>query len=185
MSRNRRIGTKAKSKWKQGMARLVDGLGRRVLVYLPDRRSECPNCYYDKVHAKSSGICKVSPSNPNYFTIGRCPVCYGLGVLTTTVRRCIHAMVIWDPQGNAINNLTFSPAGMEGATTVELKTDICHLDVIKQAKYVSIDGIRCKLSHPPIVRGVGGKAVLIVSFVTMDKPRISSSEEINKDGYNN
>jgi len=179
MSRNRKIGVKAKKRWKQSMTRLVDGLGRRIIVYLQDKRSECPNCYYDKVHAKSSGIAKVLPSSPTYFTIGRCPVCLGKGVITTSRKKCIEGMVIWNPQGNATNSLTFSESGVEGATSVEIKTDICYLDLIKQAKWVVMDGIRCKLSNPPIIRGVGGKSVLIASFLTTDKPRSGSGEYVN------
>ena len=179
MSRTRKVGVKAKKRWKQSMSRLVNGLGRRIVVYLQDLRSECPNCYYDKVHDKSSGIPKVSPGSPTYFTVGRCPVCTGRGVITTSRKKCIDGIVLWNPQGNATNNLTFSEAGREGATSVELKTDICYLDIIKEAKHLLIDGVKCKLSNPPIIRGVGGKSVLIASFFTTDKPRIGSGENVN------
>jgi len=180
MSRDRRVGEKAKKRWKQAMARMVDGLGRKIVVYLPDRRSECPNCYYDKVHDKSSGVCKVSPANPTYFAIGRCPVCFGKGVITTSIRKCIEGMVIWNPVGNnAANNLTFNEAGFEGATIVEIKTDICYLDLIKECKHIVIDGVRCKLANPPIIRGVGEKSILIAIFFTTDKPRKGSGEYVN------
>jgi len=176
MSRDRKVGIKAKKRWKQAMARMVDGLGRRIIVYLPDRRSECPNCYYDKVHDKSSGVCKVSPTSSTYFTIGRCPVCFGKGVLTTSIKKCIEGMVIWNP---STNDLTFTEAGYEGATLIEVKTDICYLDIIKECKYVIIDGLKCKLSNPPIIRGVGDKSILIATFITMDKPRKGSGEYVN------
>ncbi len=179
MSRNRKIGSKSKTRWKKAMGRMVDGLGRKILVYLSDIRSECPNCYYDKVHDKSSGVSKVDPSSPTYFTYGRCPVCNGKGVITTSRKKCIQGMVIWNPQGNASNELTFGAAGVEGATLVEIKTDVCYLDLIKTAKHVVIDGIRCKLSNPPIIRGVGGKSVLIASFLTTDKSRSGSGEYVN------
>jgi len=178
MSRNRKVGTKANKRWKQSMSRLIDGLGRKILIYLADRRSECPNCYYDKVHDKSSGIAKVDQSSPTYFTYGRCPVCTGKGVLVTARRKCIEGMVIWNPQGNSTNNITFSSAGTEGITSVEVKTDVCNLDNIKASKHVVIDGIRCKLANPPIIRGVGGKSVLIALFVTTDKPNVDSGEYV-------
>lgn len=178
MARNRKIGTKAKKRWKQSMSRLIDGLGRNIIVYLQDKRSECPNCYYDKVHDKSSGVAKVGPLSPTYFTYGRCPVCTGKGVIVTSRKKCIEGMVVWNPQGNASNSLTFGEAGMEGATLVEIKTDVCYLDLIKDAKYVVLDGIKCKLSSPPIIRGVGGKSVLIASFFTTDKPRKKSGEYV-------
>lgn len=178
MTRSRKIGTKANKRWEQSMSRLIDGLGRRIIVYLPDNRLECPNCYYDKVHDKSSGVSKVASSSPTYFTSGRCPVCSGRGVLVTSLRRCIEGMVIWNPQGNATNSLTFSEAGYEGATSVEIKTDVCYLDLIKEAKYVVIDGVQCKLINPPIIRGVGGKSVLIATFFTTRKPKLASGEYI-------
>jgi len=177
MSKERRIGTKAKKRWKQSMDRLVDGLGRNIVVYLQDKRSECPNCYYDKVHEKSSGVCKVSPSSPTYFTVGRCPVCFGKGVLVTSLKRCIKGIVNWNPSTG--NNLIFNEAGYEGSTFVELKTDICNLDLIKECKYIVIDGVSCKLSNPPIIRGVGEKSVLIATFFTSDKPRKGSGEYVN------
>lgn len=177
MARSRKIGTKANKRWKQSMSRLVDGLGRRILVYLPDKRLECPNCYYDKVHDKSSGIPKVASSSPTYFTSGRCPVCAGRGVIITARRRCIEGMVIWNPQGNS-NSLSFGESGFEGATSVEIKTDVCHLDLIKEAKYVVIDGVYCRLSSPPIIRGVGGKSILIATFFTSDKPSKGSGEYV-------
>lgn len=156
----------------------MEGLGRRIAIYLLPNESECPNCYYDKVNKTSSGVCKVSPGNPNYFSVGRCPVCFGKGVLTVARRRCIDGMVIWNPSGGGANSLTFTEAGMEGATRVEIKTDVCNLDLIKECKYAIIDGIRCKLSNPPIIRGIGDKHILIAQFFTTDKPRIGSGETL-------
>ncbi len=178
MPRDRRKFRKAKKRFKKGWKRTVRGLGRRITVYMPSLEQECPNCYYDKVNRTSSGIPKVGPSNPNYFTVGRCPVCLGRGVLTTVRKRCIQGIVIWNPAGDAMNSLTFTPAGFEGATRVEIKTDPCHLDLIKEAEYVVIDGIRCKLSNPPIIRGIGEKEILIAYFFTADKPRRDSGEEL-------
>lgn len=176
MARYRKIGAKADKRWQQSMSRLVDGLGRHIVVYLQEKRLECPNCYYDKVHDKSSGIPKVDSSSPTYFTAGRCPVCSGRGVIVSARKRCIEGMVIWNPQTS--NNLTFSEAGFEGATFVEIKTDVCYLDLIKDSRYVVIDGVRCMLSNPPIIRGVGGKSILIATFFTSDKPRKGSGEYV-------
>ena len=178
MPSNRRIKHKTKNRFKKRWDRVVKGLGRQIVVYLPSTKKECPNCYYDKVHNKSSGIAKVDPSSPTYFIYGRCPVCIGEGVITTSRKRCIEGMVIWNPQGSATNNLTFSEAGVEGATSVEVKTDVCYLDLIKDEKYVVLDGVRCKLSNPPIIRGVGGKSVLIASFFTTNKLKKGSGEYI-------
>jgi len=173
-----RIKYKTKDRFKQTWNNLVSGIGRQVVVYLPDTEHECPNCYYDKVNRASSGVCKVSPGDPNYFVVGRCPVSKGKGVLTTVRRRCIQAIVIWNPTGDSLNNLTFVEAGYEGATRVELKTDPCNLELIKNCKYIVIDGIMCKLSNPPLIRGVGDKHLLAVQFFTVDKPKPDSGEFI-------
>jgi hypothetical protein len=178
MPRDRRKFRKAKTRFNKGWKRTVRGLGRRVVIYLPSTRVECPNCYYDKVNRVSSGIPKVSPGDPNYFTVGRCPVCYGKGVLTTVRKRCIEGIVNWNPAGDQMNSFTFTQAGWEGATRVEVKTDPCHLDIIKQAERIVIDGINCKLSNPPIIRGLGSKQILVAHFFTTDKPRADSGETV-------
>ncbi len=178
MSKNKWIGNKTKSRFKKAIQGVIKGLGRKIVVYLPDIERECPNCYYDKVNRTSSGVTKVGVNDPNYFTVGRCPVCDGKGVLITIRRRCIEGIVIWNPSGDRENSLTFVEAGYEGATMVEIKTDPCHLELIKTAKHVKIDGIRCKLSAPPISRGIGENHLLIALFFTTDKPKIDSGEII-------
>jgi hypothetical protein len=174
MPSNRRIKHKTKQRFKKTWKGVVKGLGRRIVVYLSDIKRECPNCYYDKVNRTSSGVYKTGGST--YFAVGRCPVCLGKGVLVTTRRRCIEGIVIWNPSGDNMNSLTFTEAGFEGATRVEIKTDICNLELIKNAKYVLVDGLKCKLSNPPIIRGIGGKDLLVAQFFTTDKPKKGSGE---------
>jgi len=177
MPRRKKVWSKTKTNFKRTWDRVVDGLGRRVTIYMPYRKSECPACYYDKVNRSSSGVSKLSPGDPNYFTVGKCPVCHGRGFLITERKRCIDAIVIWDPVGSGrMNYITHGEPGWEGATKVELKTDPCHLDLIKQCEYALIDGIRCKLSNPPILRGIGEKHLLVARFFTTDKPKRNSGE---------
>lgn len=178
MPSNRRIGHKTKGKFKKSFGKYINGLHRRIAVYLQDSTAECPNCYYDKVNDVSSGIPKVNPGDTNYFTVGRCPVCNGKGVLTTTRRRFIKGLIIWNPTSDNMNDLTFTPAGYEGATRVEIKTDPEHLNSIKNSKHVIIDGIRCKLSNPPTVRGIGKQSILVAQFFTEDKADPSSGETV-------
>ena len=172
----RKIGRKTKERFKKSIQNLVSGLSREVVVYSKDLRSECPNCYYDKVNDRSSGVCKVDSEKPNYFVTGRCPVCYGKGVITTSRKRTIKGLVIWNPQGDRLNALAFTEAGTGGATRVEVKMDIIYLDLIKSCKHVVIDGIICKLANPPIIRGLGNKSVLVGEFFTDAKSKVSSGE---------
>jgi len=170
------IRRKTKDRFKKSVKNLVSGLSREVIVYSRDLRSECPNCYYDKVSGKSSGIYKAGGSK--YFAVGRCPVCRGKGVITTSRKRAIKGLVIWNPRGEALNVSTFTEAGMGGATKVEIKTDPRYLDLIKDCKHVVIDGITCKFAGPPIIRGLGNKALLISSFFTDDKLGMDSGERL-------
>ena len=172
----RKIGRKTKERFKKSIKNLVNGLSREVVVYSKDLRSECPNCYYDKVNDRSSGVAKSSPEDSDYFVTGRCPVCYGKGVITTSRKRTIKGLVIWNPQGDRLNALAFTEAGTGGATRVEVKMDIIYLDLIKSCKHVVIDGIICKLANPPIIRGLGNKSVLVGEFFTDAKSKVSSGE---------
>jgi hypothetical protein len=78
-----------------------------------------------------------------------------------------------------MNELTFTESGFEGATKIEVKTDPCHLDLMKQCKYVVIDGVRCKLSNPPLLRGIGEQHLLVMEFFTERKPLQGSGETVN------
>ncbi len=168
----------SKKRFRKSWKRLAKGLGRRIAVYRPDIRQECPACYYDKVNRVSSGVSKLSPGDPNYFVVGRCPVCNGKGVIVTTRKRCINGIVNWNPSGSGANSFTFTEAGWEGATKVEIKTEPCHLALLKGSKHVVIDGIVCKLAAAPIIRGLGGKDILVALLFTVNKPKLDSGEII-------
>lgn len=177
MAKNRRIGLKTKERFKKTIQNVViDGLSREIVVYRQDRRTECPNCYYDKVNDRSSSIPKSSPGDPNYFTVGRCPVCRGKGVVTITRKRYIKATIAWNPASDSMNMFVFNEAGESGATRVLIKTDPCHLGLMRDCKSVTIDGIRCVLASAPLVRGLGTKSILVAVFFTEDKPSITSGE---------
>ena len=192
----KRISRKVKEAFRKSMRNVIDGLSRKVLIYKQPLKSECPNCYYDKFTDSSTGKCKYSavdapikqaeyaaahPGDDSikykYFLKGRCPVCKGQGYIEVARRTWIDALVIWDPstQGNA---MTYTPAGTEGSTVVQLKTDPRYFDLFKNCSRIVVDGVECKLSKPPILRGLGTQAILIVSAFTTEKPRVSSDEFI-------
>jgi hypothetical protein len=112
-----------------------------------------------------------------YFLKGRCPVCKGQGYIEIARKTWIDALVIWDPSTQN-NNITYTPAGTEGSTVVQLKTDPRYFDLLKNCSKLVIDGIECKISKPPILRGLGTQALLIVSAFTTEKPKIDSDEII-------
>ncbi len=195
------------------MRDVIKGLSRTVLVYRQPIKSECPNCYYDKMTSRSSGRCVFNEDtvtgtggkppttyqmiqaadarqalyDPNgnmatrykYFSCGRCPVCNGKGYLETQRRRWIACLVTWDPNlGASTNNMTFTPAGTEGSTIVQLKTDPKNLDLFKNSSRIVVDGVECKLSRPPIIRGLGNQTTMVVTAFTTEKPKIDTDEII-------
>jgi hypothetical protein len=208
-----RIRPKTKRRFQKRIRDVIKGLSRKVLVYKQPVRSECPNCYFDKLTGRSSGKCRWTPAqaaqkdaewqtnnpypgNPTepaehcstqkpfrykYFVKGRCPVCLGKGYLETKRRRWVDALVTWDPsQRGAGNTMIYTPAGTEGSTIVQLKTDPAYYDLFKNSESIIIDGVECKMSRPPILRGLGNQAILIITAFTTEKPKIDT-EEIIKD----
>jgi hypothetical protein len=167
--RDRIISSKTKDRYKNIIQGVVGGLSENIILYLQPQKQECPNCFYDKIHDKSTGIAKVLPSDPNYFIVGRCPICLGKGTLTSIRKRCIQGMIIWNPGGDGMNSTTYTSSGYEGATKVELKINPCYLDLVKSADYFSVAGLKCRMSNPPIIRGLGSSALLIVELFTESK----------------
>ena len=190
-----RIGSKAKEKFRKAIKDVIKGLSRKVQVYKQPILSNCPNCYFDKYTSKSTGKCRwtleeasqkqldwevVHPGELRFkwFAVGRCPVCKGSGYLEIKRRAWADCLVIWNPENRYGNDITYTAAGTEGSTIVQLKTDPRHYDLFKSCSKIVVDGVDCKLSRPPILRGLGNQAVLIISAFTTDKPKIDSNEII-------
>lgn len=193
-----RIHPKTKEKFRKAIQDVVKGLSRKVSVYQQPSKGECPNCYYDKMTDSSTGKCQWTPEEAlqrqqdweasgnvsiryKYFLKGRCPVCKGKGYLETLRKRWIDCLVTWNPDQKSFGNeMTYTPAGSEGSTLVALKSHPKNFDLFKNCQKIVVDGIDCKLARPPILRGLGNQAVLIIVAFTTDKPKIDSSEIIKE-----
>lgn len=201
-----RISPKTGDRFRKSIRDVLKGLSRKVKVYKQPIKSECPNCYFDKMTGRSTGKCKWTLidgednyigdaidkwviDNPSraradapfkYFRVGRCPICRGDGYLETRRRAWADCVVIWNPSSRYDNNTVYTPAGTEGSTVVQLKTDPKYYDLFKNCSRVFVDGIECKLSRPPILRGLGNQSILIVEAFTTDKPKIDSGEIIKE-----
>lgn len=192
-----RISPKTKDRFRKSIRDVIKGLSRKVMVYRQPIKLECPNCYYDKLTAKSTGKCKwtlseaetlqhdYALSHPGeirykWFRVGRCPICKGEGYLEIKRRSWADCLVTWDPESRTSNDLTYTPAGTEGSTVVQLKTDPKHYDLFKNCVRIIVDGVECKLSRPPILRGLGNQAVLVIYAFTTDKPKLDSGEIIKE-----
>jgi len=89
----------------------------------------------------------------------------------------INCLVTW-PTGN--NDSIYTPAGTEGATVVQLKTDPKYFDLFSNCLKIVIDGIECKMDRPPICRGLGNQSILVISAFTTQKPKVNSGEIIKE-----
>lgn len=189
-----RIKSKTKAKFRDGIRDVIKGLGRKVLVYKQPKLIQCSNCYYDKLTSASTGKCKWTVLEASqkqsayeagggleiqykFFVRGRCPVCKGKGAQEILRSQWIDALVTWDPSARGFgNNLTLTPAGTEGSTVVALKTHPKYLNLFKNCKKIVVDGVECKLSKPPLERGLGNQALLIIDAFTTEKPDLDTNE---------
>lgn len=195
---NKRISKKVKERFRRSIQNVIDGLSRKILVYKQPVKAECSNCYYDKFTDSSTGKCKHTPVEAQtkqaeweaagnttirykYFLKGRCPVCKGAGYIEIARKTWVDALITWDPtNANFSNQLTYTPAGTEGSTLVQLKTSPKYFDLFKNCARLVVDGVECKLAKPPILRGLGSQAVLIIVAFTTEKPKIDSNEIIKE-----
>lgn len=183
-----RIKKKTKDKFRRRIRDVViDGLGRPVLIYKQPIKSECPNCYYDKLTDKSTNECKWLLVEAlqmqqeyeadggiglryKYFVKGRCPICKGYGYLTTVRKTWVDCKITWDPSSRGYgNNVTYTSAGTIGSTVVEIKVHPKYFELFKNCDKMIVDNVECKLSKPPIPRGLGNDSLLIVTAFTTEK----------------
>jgi len=191
-----RISKRVKKRHQKAIRNVIKGLSRKVEVYKQSKKNICPNCYFDKFTQASTGKCKWTPVQAiikqqewedagnttvryKYFLKGRCPVCNGRGYLEVFRKTWIDALVTWDPSARGYgNSISYTPAGSEGSTIVALKTSPKHFDLLKNSTKIIVDGIECKISKPPLLRGLGTQAILIINAFTTLKPSIDSDEII-------
>jgi hypothetical protein len=166
-------------KFGQIVKNVIRELSKQIEVICIEPDHECSNCFFDSLTGKSSGVCKHGPELPNYFLHGRCPICKGEGIIEYENKVYVNASVLWKGAGSSSssqNDLVFNDYGMQGMCIAKLKADICHLNLFKSCDYVMVDGVKCTLYTPPVVRGLGGKHVLIVYVHGDDK--INDNETI-------
>lgn len=193
MSRTR-IHNKTKNRFKRAIRDVVSNLGRKVKVYKQIKRSECPNCFYDKATDSSTGRCKwrtpleahnkqvdyeADTGNTDlrykYFKTGRCPICKNVGYLVAYKRYWVECLINWDPD---TNDIIHTQAGKGSSTLVLLKTDPKHLNLFIDSISIEIDGISCVLESPPTLRGLGNQTILVVKAIADSKLKKNSREKL-------
>lgn len=164
--------------YKDLIKQVVEDLHKPIIVYLPPEKTDCVNCIWDSINQRSSGqfdssftspvVIFGNTINPQNFTRGRCPVCYGVGYLEQESKRNVKALVKWNPQG--AEDLQILPVGREGAAVVRIKILRSDFDVVNSAIYYLIDGVRCELVQPPTIRGLGTQEELVVAYLQEIEP---------------
>jgi hypothetical protein len=151
----------------------IEDLNRSVDVYLPPEAMDCPNCLYDPINKKSTGV--VDPLfvtsvvifgqtiSPQSFTRGRCPICKGEGVLTSEVKRSVKCLVKWQPDGP--DDLEIIPSGREGASVVRLKALPSNYNNFINAIYYVVDGTKCEAISSPNIRALGTTKGMVVVYL--------------------
>ena len=161
-----------KKRFGKKIKEVIKELSRNVKIITVETDSECSNCYIDTTTGKSSGVCKHELGHQNYFKYGRCPVCKGEGVIDHEIGAYVSALVVWRGSSSSSSNendLVFNDFGLAGRAVARLKADVCNLNLFKLCDYVIVDGIKCTLYNPPIIRGLGGKHILVVYVYSSDK----------------
>lgn len=142
--------------YQQRIDALINQLGKNVHLEFDPIRSPCPNCEYDTIRKRSTGIYRIGGPRP--FTRGRkCPYCKGRGFEETAVTKCIKCLIKWNP----VDAEHFGVAISQRKGIVRLKTYLTEADDLARAKTVIVNydivsqmKLRVKLIQGPIPVGL-------------------------------
>lgn len=135
---------------------VINQLGKNVLLEFDPIRSPCPNCEFDSIRKRSTGI--YISGGPRPFKRGRqCPWCKGRGFEETPVEKCIKCLVQWNPReaenyGISLRKhkdvVRFKTFLTEFDDFVRCKTAISNYDIRDQLS------LRVRLIKSPILVGL-------------------------------
>lgn len=190
-----RVGKHTKHRYKKILNSFINDLSRSVEVFKKPIRHECPNCFYDKLTNTSTNTCKWTLIETmqkqheyedsggigvryKYFSKGRCPVCKGKGVLEVIRKQWVDCKINWNPLDNS--DILSGASGLDNKLLVELKTNPKYIKLFSNCDTMKIDEISCKLYKPPVLRGLGNEAILVVIAFT-DQLIGEDEDDVTKD----
>jgi hypothetical protein len=114
---------------------LINQLGVNVELEFDPEVTPCPNCKYDGIRKRSTGI--YNGTGPEPFVRGRiCPVCRGRGVLEIeSETRCIKCLVQWNPKDIRNYGITVS----DPWAIVRTKCLMSDIEYVKRCKTAKIN----------------------------------------------
>jgi len=135
---------------------LINQLGKNVYLEFTPIREPCPNCEYDTMRKRSTGVYKTGGPRP--FARGlKCPYCKGRGFTETPVNKCIKCLIKWNPED--AKNYGISVSKMGGI--VRLKTYLTEADDLSRAQTVIVNHdivnqmkLKVKLVQGPVPVGL-------------------------------
>jgi len=135
---------------------LINQLGKNVYLEFTPIREPCPNCEYDTMRKRSTGVYKAG--GPKSFARGlKCPYCKGRGFTETPVNKCIKCLIKWNPED--AKNYGISVSKMGGI--VRLKTYLTEANDLSRAQTVIVNHdivnqmkLKVKLVQGPIPVGL-------------------------------
>jgi len=167
------ISDEVKRTYQKLMKDLIKDAGQQVDIYGIPEEADCPNCLSDLVTGKSKGVYDttfLSPTTifgnvitPLSFSRGRCPVCKGEGKLFNRTPYKVKALIRWNPTAG---EMEVSPVGREGHSVVRIKTEPCYYEKVRDSEFIIVDGVRCELIRPPILKGIGKRDAAVVAFLS-------------------
>ncbi len=135
---------------------VIDQLGKNVLLEFNPISSPCPNCEFDTIRKRSTGVYKIGGPRP--FVRGRqCPYCKGRGFTETASTTIIKCLTKWNPEDAE----TFGIAVSQAKDIVRLKTYLTDADDLVRAKTIIVNydivgqmKLRARLIRGPIPVGL-------------------------------
>lgn len=113
---------------------LINQLGKSVLLEFDAVKQPCPNCVFDPIRNRSTGI--YISGGPRSFERGRqCPWCKGRGFEETVSTKCIEALLKWNPKDSRKYGISLS----NHKSVVRIKTFITEADDLIRAKTAIAD----------------------------------------------
>lgn len=150
------ISSKLISIYQSRIDALINQLGKSVLLEYTPIETPCPNCLYDTMRKRSTGIYRTGGPRP--FKRGRqCPYCKSRGLLETPVEKCIRCLISWNPNDSENYDISVS----HQKDIVRFKTYTTNFDNLVGAKsaianYDIRDKIRLRVKRitAPILVGL-------------------------------
>lgn len=113
---------------------LLNQLGKNVVLEFDPVQTPCPNCLFDPITNRSTGVYR--DAGPEPFPRGRkCPYCKGEGVVTSNETRCIKCLIKWAPKDAMNYGLTVT----DPRAIVRTKCLLTNAPLIARARTAIID----------------------------------------------